>query len=83
MFVVASLELPPVILSGIKCCDSQQGNSVSSTVKRSKMVCVGNNLITQTTHKTMHSDKIVQALSLAFVQYAFISLKYSYNHISI
>jgi len=27
--VVASLELPPIILSGIKSCDSQQGNSVS------------------------------------------------------
>ena len=32
-------------------------------VKRSKTVCVGNNLITQTTHKTTHSDKIVQALT--------------------
>jgi len=42
-------------LSGIKRCDSQQGNSISSTVKCSKIMRVGNNLITQTTHKTMHS----------------------------
>jgi len=82
MFVVASPKLPDVILSGIKRCDSRQGNSVSSTVRCSKTVCAGNNLITQTTYKTSHSDKIDQALSLSFVQYALISLKYSYNHIS-
>jgi len=45
----------PVVLSGVKYCDSQQGDSVSSMVKRSEMVCVGDNLITQTTHKTTHS----------------------------
>jgi len=53
--VVASLELLPVILGGIKCCDSRQGNSVSSMVKCSKMACVGDNLITQTMHKTTRS----------------------------
>jgi len=50
LFTVASLGLLPVILSGIKCCDGQQGDSVSSMVKCSKMACVGDNSITQTTH---------------------------------
>jgi len=45
VFVVASQGLLPVILSSIKHCDSQQGNSVSSTVKCSKAACVGDNSI--------------------------------------
>ena len=54
LFTVASLGLLPVILSGIKCCDSQQGDSVSisSTVKHSKTVCIGNNSTTQSTYST-------------------------------
>ena len=40
MFVVASLVLLPVILSSIKCCESQHGDSISSTDQRSKMVCL-------------------------------------------
>ena len=39
LFAVASLGLFPIILSGIKYCDSQEGNCVSNTVKRSK-ACV-------------------------------------------
>ena len=51
--IVGSLGLLPVILSGIKCCDSQQGESVTSMGKLSERACMGNNSITQTTHKTM------------------------------
>ena len=40
---------PPVILSGINRCDSQQGDSISNTVKLSKTACMGDNLIIQTT----------------------------------
>jgi len=32
-----------------------QGDSVLSTAKHSKTACMGNNSITQTMHKTMHS----------------------------
>jgi len=39
MFVAASLELLPVILSDIKRCQSQQGDSVSSRAQHSKTVC--------------------------------------------
>jgi len=45
LFIVASQGLLPVIVSGIKCCDSQQGNSVSSTVKAQKATCMGDNSI--------------------------------------
>ena len=50
-----TIELLPDNLNGIQHCDSQQGDSVSCTVKRFKMTCIGDNSITQTTHKTMHS----------------------------
>ena len=50
-----SMELLPVILGSIKCYDSRQGKSVFSMVKCSKMACVGDNLITQTMHKTTRS----------------------------
>jgi len=56
LFIVASLGLLPVILSGIKHCDSQQGDSVSSTVKHSKMACVGDNLITRQTEKVCQQE---------------------------
>jgi len=55
LFVVAFLELLPVILSGTKHRDSQQGDFASNTVKRLKMGCVGDNSTTQTTRKTTHN----------------------------
>ena len=58
LFVVASLGLLPVVLSGTKRCDSQHGDSVSSMVERSKAACVRDNLITKTTHKTTHSTSL-------------------------
>ena len=68
LFTVASLGLLPVILSSIKRRDNQEGNSVFSKVKRSKMVCVGDNSFTQTTHKTMHNQIVHPVFFL--VQYA-------------
>ena len=70
LFTVASLGLLPVILSGIKYCDSQEGSSVSNTVKRSKAACVGNNSIIQTTHKTMHitSTQVIKSSLLYSMQ---------------
>jgi len=47
---VASLGLLPVVLSDIKRCDSQQGDSDNA-----KTACVGNNSITNTMHKATHS----------------------------
>ena len=47
LFILASQGLLPVILSGIKYCDSQQDNSTSSTVERANIACVGTNLIIQ------------------------------------
>jgi len=58
LFVVASLELFPVILSGTKHRDSQQGDFASSTVKPLKTGCVGDNSTTQTMHKTTHNTSL-------------------------
>jgi len=44
---MASLGFLPVILSGIKHCDSQQSDYVSNMVKFFKMACVGDNSITK------------------------------------
>lgn len=57
-FVVTSQGLLLAILSSTKHRDSQQGDLASSTVKRLKTACVGDNSITQTTHKTKHSTSL-------------------------
>ena len=50
---MASLGLLPVILSGIKRCDSQQSDYVSNRVKCSKMTYVGDNSITKIAIKSL------------------------------
>ena len=65
MFVVTSLGLLPVVLSGIKRCDSQQGDSDNAlrrslwAIIRLPKPCIKPRIVCHHTH-----DQIIQALSL-------------------